>query len=284
MVQLPQKSIVVGIDGSIAAIHAAEWAAPEAAARDLPMALVYVADPVAEDPVANAPDLELDYGRAALDAARRAVESVDESVKIETEVLRGTIDSTLAELSDGAEMVVVGSVGIGFFAEMILGSTASAVARTAHCPVAIIRAPHRYAEVPAAGPIVVPVEGDQHIDAVLGAAFFEGNTRRAEVTVPQTRRQRPWAVHSASTTVSRGAASVEEKLSSLRFRYPDVMAYSLIIDGYPIAYLEQLSKSAQLVVVGRSKSDSEWGASLDSTAHAMVYHAKCPVLIVPSDD
>ncbi|WP_420838019.1 universal stress protein [Antrihabitans stalactiti] len=34
----------------------------------------------------------------------------------------------------------------------------------------------------------------------------------------------------------------------------------------------------------REKSRSESGAKLGSTAHAMVYHAKCPVLVVPATD
>jgi len=36
------KSIVVGIDGSEAAIRAAEWASDEAASRDIPLRLVCV--------------------------------------------------------------------------------------------------------------------------------------------------------------------------------------------------------------------------------------------------
>ncbi|MBJ8346986.1 universal stress protein [Antrihabitans sp. YC2-6] len=283
MVHSPQKSIIVGIDGSTAAIRAAEWAATEAADRDIPLRLVYVAEPNGEDPVAGAPNTEFDYGRDALEAARRAVEHRD-AVKVESELLHGKVDSTLAELSEGAEMVVVGSVGIGFFAEMILGSTASSLARTARCAVAIVRAPHRYAEVPSAGPIVVPIESRSPVDAVLGAAFFEGKIRAAEVMIPQLQRIRPWAVPASSTTVARGATGpLEDRVDTFRGNFPTVVAYSMLIDGYPIAYLEQLSKSAQLVVVGRRRqTGAEDAGTLDGTAHAMVYHAKCPVLVVPS--
>ncbi|MET0474528.1 MAG: universal stress protein, partial [Mycobacterium sp.] len=38
----PLTSIVVGIDGSSSAVHAAEWAVDEAVSRDVPLRLVYV--------------------------------------------------------------------------------------------------------------------------------------------------------------------------------------------------------------------------------------------------
>jgi hypothetical protein len=43
--------------------------------------------------------------------------------------LEGRLDRTVFTLSDSAELVVIGSTGIGFFAEMVLGSTAGALAR-----------------------------------------------------------------------------------------------------------------------------------------------------------
>nr|WP_169584630.1 universal stress protein [Antrihabitans stalactiti] len=243
MVHPLQKSIVVGIDGSAAAVHAAEWAATDAVARDLPLTLVYVAAPDSEEPVTNAPQTEFDYGRAALHTARQAAERRAEGLKVDLELVRGDIDSTLTDLSANADMVVVGSVGIGFFAEMILGSTASTLARTAQCTVAIIRPPHRYAAVPIAGPIVVLVDGHSYLSAVLGAAFFEGSIRGAEVMVPQTRRNRPWAVPASSTTVERGAmAPVQTEMDVLRRQFPEVVSHSMIIEGYPIAYLRAVEQ------------------------------------------
>lgn len=41
----PARAVVVGIDGSRAATHAALWAVDEAVNRDIPLRLVYVIDP-----------------------------------------------------------------------------------------------------------------------------------------------------------------------------------------------------------------------------------------------
>ena len=42
MKQLQSKSVVVGIDGSQAAVNAAKWAVDEAISRQMPLRLVYV--------------------------------------------------------------------------------------------------------------------------------------------------------------------------------------------------------------------------------------------------
>src|ERR1700739_2115648 len=41
----PPKSVVVGVDGSDAAIRAARWAVDEVAGTDIPLRLLYVAKP-----------------------------------------------------------------------------------------------------------------------------------------------------------------------------------------------------------------------------------------------
>lgn len=46
---------------------------------------------------------------------------------------------SLVELSSGARMLVLGSRGLGGFAEMALGSVSDQCTRHAHCPVLVIR-------------------------------------------------------------------------------------------------------------------------------------------------
>jgi hypothetical protein len=53
----------------------------------------------------------------------------------ETEIPRGPAAPVLVEASRDAEMMCVGSVGIGRYARSILGSTATELVKKAHCPV-----------------------------------------------------------------------------------------------------------------------------------------------------
>lgn len=67
-------TIVVGVDGSRAATHAAVWAIDEAIERDIPLRLVYAID---SRDARNAHDSDVAYAaaRAALFDARAAVEA-----------------------------------------------------------------------------------------------------------------------------------------------------------------------------------------------------------------
>ena len=68
MDQLHSKSVVVGIDGSQAAVNAAKWAIDEAINRQIPLRLVHV---VGRSEAQSAPedisDWELECGETALD-------------------------------------------------------------------------------------------------------------------------------------------------------------------------------------------------------------------------
>ena len=74
--------VVVAVDGSKAAIGAAEWAAKEAVHHDVPLRLVYVIQ-VADRPTssADAASAREDYAESSLRAACLAVEATGLPVK-----------------------------------------------------------------------------------------------------------------------------------------------------------------------------------------------------------
>src|ERR1700758_3659857 len=92
------RSIVVGIDGSPAAMNAALWAIDEAVSREIPLRLVHVIHPepgaaklvaVTDDP------LEVEYGEADLRIAAGVVTATGKPVKVETALLRGAAGAAL---------------------------------------------------------------------------------------------------------------------------------------------------------------------------------------------
>lgn len=169
----PQQRIVVGIDGSDAAINAAKWAAAEAVSRNVPLRLIHAI------PRRNADDdsLDVEYAQSALRAADAALQATGQPVKVECDIVRGSSEDALIDESRDAAMVCVGSVGTGWVARKVLGSTADTLAHKAHCPVAVIR----HGAEPDGGFVAVAVGESEANDAVLEHGFREARLRAAPV-------------------------------------------------------------------------------------------------------
>jgi nucleotide-binding universal stress UspA family protein len=138
--------IVVGIDGSETSMLAARWAAWEArirgaevtlvAAWELPMnafafGYVAVSDDLVKGMIKGAED--------NLATALEAVRSVGVDLKVETTVVEGQASAVLLKAAENADLLVIGSRGLGGFRELLLGSVSQQCAHHAQCPVVIIR-------------------------------------------------------------------------------------------------------------------------------------------------
>ncbi len=138
--------IVVGLDGSESAAEALRWAAAEARLRSARLRVVHAWNMPAiayagsgfvppssfEDDLAQAAETSLGQW---LDAAKADVEGLE----VEHQATEGHASTVLVEAAAGADLVVVGSRGLGGFSELLLGSVSHEVAQRAHCPVVIIR-------------------------------------------------------------------------------------------------------------------------------------------------
>lgn len=176
----PTEPIVVGIDGSDAAINAARWAVAEATSRNVPLRLVHA---VPERQTADAGGdgkLDIEYAQTALRAADAALAAMGEALKVECEVVHGSPARALLDEARHAALICLGSVGIGWVARKVLGSTADAVARQADCPVAVIRHNHEGRETDS-GYVAVVVDDSPANDAVLEQGFREARLRGAPV-------------------------------------------------------------------------------------------------------
>ena len=80
--------------------------------------------------------------RQALEAATRILDGrVDKTLRVTAEVLEGQPKSRIPEEAEswGADLVVIGSHGYGFWDRLLLGSVSQAVASHAPCSVEIVR-------------------------------------------------------------------------------------------------------------------------------------------------
>ena len=262
--------VVVGVDGSDAAIGAAEWAAKEAIHQDVPLRLVYVIE-TTDGPSASRSDYPADdqYAERSLHAARLAVEATGLPVQIDTAVVCGDVDSALIDESNSATLICVGSIGIGRVASMVLGSTAAILAEEAHCPVAIIR---RGAESPAseAGLIAVVVDDRPGNRDVVRCAMEEARVRQAPVLALCVGRR---------AFFERSRDRFYRRLDGLLRRYPDVEVEVATTRLSVTRYLQECIGAVQLVVIG-SGDAGRVTQLVGPHGLPILRHADCSVLIV----
>lgn len=135
--------IIVGVDGSEHAHRALGWALAEAALRG---SVVRAVHSWRFPPATKGPDglphadIAGTAERVIDDAVAAALAEVPDAsgVTIEREVAGELPAQALIRCSEGAELVVVGSRGLGGFKGLLLGSVADQVAHHARCPVVIV--------------------------------------------------------------------------------------------------------------------------------------------------
>ena len=248
-------SVVVGIDGSRSALDAALWAVNEAVSRDIPLRLVYAIDPdnsTGTDPQDKA--RELAAAEIAVRYAFTAIESTDKPVKIEVEILQDRPTRALLGASRWAAMLCVGSVGLKHSGHGQVGSTAVALAASAHCPVAIVRG---HDPQPAQqGWVVAEVDETSTSDGVLRRALEEARLRGAPLRVLTTWQSRFTDIHD-SRAVADGnrlaRAQLDRRLAQWNKRYPHLDVRAVAFHGNTLNYLTKNANSIQLLVVGHKR-------------------------------
>ncbi len=257
-------SVVVGIDGSRAAVGAALWAVDEAMSRDLPLRLLYAIDPTGmadTDPQDRAHRLAT--AEESVRHARTAVESTAKPIKIEVEILRSRPARALLDASRSAVLVCIGAIGLNHFAEGRIGSTAASLAAIAQCPVAIIRGRETAAS---SKPGSIVVEVDESPDSTtLQRGLDEARLRGASVRVLAESR-------------FADKAQLDRRVAYWRRRYPDLELTSVVVPDNIVSYLAKNAGSIQLVAVGRR----DWGDVHDlvgPTGCAALHDTSCSVLV-----
>lgn len=240
----PAPAVVVGVDGSRAATHAAAWAVDEAVSRDIALRLVYVIDP-RDASGARGGDTRLAVARAALADAHRAVDAAGEPVKVESDILWGNTVSKLIEESRSAVMICVGQIGINHACR---GgpSVASSLVRAALCPVAVIgQSAGRAAR--ARGSVVVEVDNGTVLRHAFEEARLRGATLRAVSISADARDGAPGNLTAP--------AQLDRRLARWMRLYPDVHAEQAVAGGAVDRYLRAHHEAGRLVVTDSYRAE-----------------------------
>jgi len=286
--------IVVGVDGSAAAVDAARWAAGEAARRNCELRLVHAytlpASAGYPDYGPSPDDLRPalhEEGQQAVDRLATDLHRTFPALTIRTKVLYDRPAVALRRESEHAALTVVGSGNTRRVYGVLLGSVALAVASTNPAPVAVI---HRDQSSAPTGPVVVGVDGSEISDAAVAFAFQAASTRGADlvavnvwddVVVAGSHRLQNVLVD-PSRIEQEERTLLAERIAGWSEKYPDVSVQQRLVEGRAVTALLDVARGAQLLVVGSHGRGGFAGMLLGSTSHSLIIHSPCPVVVVRS--
>ena len=141
--------------------------------------------------------------------------------------------------------------------------------------------------MPPAPRIVVGVDGSEQSRRALVRALEEARLRDGVVEAVHV-----WSPpiywggieYAAAQLPSRGEVkrAAQRRLEDVLAAYPTkVPVEPLVVEGSAAHTLIELSKGAELLVVGSRGRGGFAGLVLGSTSHGIVGHAHCPVLVMP---
>jgi nucleotide-binding universal stress UspA family protein len=283
--------VVVGVDGSASSLAAVEAAAREARLRGAGLRVVHAfLWPLMRVPLGPSPlgppegGLRNMADQLVAEAVERA-RAVAPEVDVSHAVVTGEPLTVLEAQSRAAELVVVGSRGMGGFVGLLVGSTAVHLAAHGRCPVLVVRG-----QPAADGPIVLGVDGSAAGEEAVDFAFAEAELRKAPLVALHA-----WTTWNASLPAPQDAsapyanppgalADEEERLSAEALaghqeRYPGVQVEHKVMRGGTREALIEASRSAQLMVVGARGRGGFAGLLLGSVSQAVLHHSHCPVVV-----
>ena len=291
MTAAEQPVVVAGVDGSQTALGATQWAAEFADGHALALTLVHAIPRMdwhfTNSEHAAEPDRSAD-GDRVLAEAEAAVRSAYPDLTIRTVAGKGAVATVLTEAAQSARILVVGS---GDADHRALGGHAVRITHRAQCPVVVWRKPVAV-RTGKPLPVVVGIDESDNSTRALAAAFDVAGTLHASLTVVHM-----WEIAQAVGMGDLGGAGamdwqlldmlqsqqrtrMDELVAPFAGKYRNAHVNKVFQDISPVKGLTDLSREAQLVVVGSHGRGGLAESLLGSVSQNLIHHAECPVLVV----
>jgi nucleotide-binding universal stress UspA family protein len=280
--------VVVGIDGSVVANRAMEWAADEAERRQAPLVVVHAGDVSAGVALSRATAAVMaaevcGFGAELLKDAVSAVTYRNPSVSVSTELCTGRAAHALIERSVDAGLLVIGRSGEGRLRSFLLGSIAHRVAAHAQCRTVIV-GEDAYTD---GYSIVVGVSTSPGGYAAMRFACEEARLRGGHVLGLRSWPDAGFAPAGLGYLVTgsqEGWQAAEQHLldrwlAKARFEFPG-LAIKARLTRLPLeAAIKERMQGAALLVLGTAEVTHATASRLGPVASWAIYHARCPVAI-----
>ncbi|MGW8378326.1 universal stress protein [Streptomyces sp. ODS28] len=286
------RSVVAGVNGSPESLAAAEWAAGEAARRRARLWLLYAEESLSEGArMALLPEIDAPRRRArgALREVRRTIAERHRDLIVEAHEITQDPRDALQAASKEAEVVVLGSSGMGAVAGYLMGSVGLATVAHAHCPVVLVRAGESAREAGAA--VVLGIDVRTSCDPVIDFAFDAASRRAAPLHVVYAWKLPEWYGYAPGlppqgelpNPAEESMRALASTLAPWRTKWPSVQVTEAVVTGRAGHEVVQAAQDAALLVVGRRVRHPSVGAAVGAVAHAVLHHARCPVGVVPHE-
>ncbi len=221
--------------------------------------------------------------KEALAALHGTLRSLIGSYPVDEQVVLDLPARALVEASAGADLLVVGTRGLGGFEGLLLGSVSERVLELARCPVAVVP---EGARRPRSGAVVVGIDPSATSVRVLRWAAGEVRARQATLHIVHA-WQPPYLDIPGCEPFVRSIKNSAQNLLQTATQDPAVAGLQVeshMPSAGASAALLGFADGASLIALG-SRGLGRFGrVLLGSTSRQLAHHAPCPVVVVPADD
>jgi nucleotide-binding universal stress UspA family protein len=277
------EQIVVGVDGSQAAENALIWAADTASRRGAHLAIVHCgAGARAEATSAGS----VDYHHQVLREAVATAIEVSGTCNVSTVLRVEHPSQVLLELSETADMLVLGSRGVGAIAGNLLGSVAHRVASHGRCPVVIVPQNWRAPSAERGRPVSVGVSASPPGRDAVEFAFAEAESRGVPLIAVRAWAEFDWVAPVANfMTAGHDGVRYREQEQLTRLvddawrRHPSVEVDTELSSETRYDALLGAARRSDLLVMG-CRNDEHLLSRLGAVGSRLLHSSPCPVVIV----
>ncbi|ULR55503.1 universal stress protein [Streptomyces deccanensis] len=300
------RHVTAGVDESTESLAAAHWAAGEALRLGAELRLVHTWAWHPRPPASVPADVsERHWAEQTLDRAVVSVRSAHPGLRIVDRLVADSPVNTLLEEADKAELLVLGSRGLGAVTGFVVGSVSQRLVGRSSRPVVLVRARQTLADDHLPAPdgispdeipqtpyrdVVLGLDTARPCDELIEFAFAAAARRDARLRVIHAYRLPTAHTVDAGSVPTPAPALVAEReravVATLRpwcEKFPRVPVVESVVRGRAATELVQAATGAGLIVVGRRTRDAHLGIGphIGPVTHAVLHHAGCPVAVVP---
>ncbi|CAN5548211.1 universal stress protein [soil metagenome] len=283
--------IVVGVNGSFVALHAACWAGALAGRLGAPLHILTATPYLGHNPSDAALAIRAastaEHRESAdliLAATKEAVHKEHPELAVTTAADDDPADESFGAASRSARLLVLGCDEVTPAGAVLVGSTTLATLARAACPTVAWRGDKL---APTDQPIVVGVDGSTADGGALGTAF-----ELADLLAAPLRAVHSWShVRPPDVTVpllidweaveAEQWRHLNQLVDPWRARYPDVKVTLVCGPAKASHALLAHADDAQLVVVGSRRRNALARGLFCSTSLNLLHHCTVPVVLCP---